>query len=192
MKTAFLTHKFLSLFFKKKTPHGFTPLGFLVRVFLYSGVIITLVLPSSDILVLANYDPRDPQPKNHLGAFNRAQQAFHLENGQFADSLTQLQLYRLDQIDQNYQYHWLSSMIPGDNNNNDRKFIHSKFMMAQPVPEWSGYHKTYIGAVFFDTNKEEFVTGICGMDQVKTLPKTVPILNSDKTIQCPAGSTLIR
>lgn len=185
--------KNFSIIFNKNTVQGFTRLGFLVRIFIYSGILITLVLPSLEQFSRSSFIKQgETEAQNYLETVNRLQEDYHLEKGYFSNTLSALQI---PLIGNSYSIHLISPMIPVvevDTQSNSSKSSQTLFTIAQPLPQYSKSLRSYIGAVFWADNQENYIAAICQMNKVNTLPQTVPILNSDKTIQCPPGSTLLR
>lgn len=84
---------------KKKGDEGFTLIELLVVVIII-GILAAIALPS--LLGQVN-KAKQSEAKNNVGAVNRAQQAFFLENQVFATSLSALQAGIKTQTD-NYSY----------------------------------------------------------------------------------------
>ena len=134
MKTE-LKAKFLQHILKKKTEEqGFTLIELLV-VIIIIGILSAIALPS--FLNQAN-KAKQSEAKTYTGSMNRAQQAFYLENGQFAGSgdFGKLGLGVATQTT-NYKY-----MINGSGSNVTNQ--------AQPVLA-NAPLKSYIGGVMVGT-----------------------------------------
>ncbi len=88
--------KLLQYFVNKNNTCGFTKIGLLVRIFLYSCVAGVMLLPSYirpcscnachnfSSFFYERYCNKFVEPRNTIGALNRAQQAYNLERGGFA------------------------------------------------------------------------------------------------------------
>ena len=117
--------------------------------------------------------------KTYIGAMNRAQQAYHLENDKFATKIEDLGI-GIKPETETYRYRIVSQ---GNS-------TQSVMMTAQAKrPEL----RSYTGAVFVVKHKNETLTvaAICETDQPSSTPPampTAPKTAASSEIQCPAGS----
>ena len=119
-----LQSQLLQHFAKKKSNAGFTLIELLV-VIIIVGILSAIALPT--FLDQAG-KARESEAKTNLGALNRGQQAYRLENGEFASSISDLDVGIQDDI---YSYslgnknsgsdvtHFAN---PSSNSNDIRKF----------------------------------------------------------------------
>ena len=119
--------------------------------------------------------------KQNIGAMNRGQQAYWLENQKFATTIEQLGI-GIKPETESYRYQILPQ---GDQ-------TQSVMMTAQAKrPDF----KSYTGVAFtIRSNNEELTSaGVCETDNPSSTPPAMPKLpkNSVKQIQCPASSHLI-
>jgi hypothetical protein len=125
---------------------------------------------------------RESEGKFSVGAMNRTQQAYFLENNKFATSIEDLGVGLQPESD-NYRFAIVSvGNTPG-----------SVQITAQSKrPEL----RSYTGAVFVVKTQEQdpiTITGICKTDEPSSTPPAMPPTPKSMTspIQCPAGSHLI-
>jgi len=172
--------------------HHFTKSEWLVRIFLYSCVMLTVVkllYPSNN-----GYN-KSSEARTYIGSINRAQQAYYLENYRFADfdSFDELGLGIRTETDY-YHYRIISPMMPvqtWDDSKYMANFKEGVLAIAQAKePEF----RQYIGAVFlFKTSehREPITAIICEVNAGVPLPSTLPTL-IDNEIQCPKGTKPLR
>ncbi len=190
--------------------HGFTLSGWLVRIFLYSCVITALMLPNYNFqcngwfLFCSRPQQKDAkvnidtteQPlqayyqakaKTTIEKINRAQQAYYLKSGYFANSIAELDV-KITTETEPYYYQTLSPMLPvqalNTASNSTQNFQQSVIAIAQTQhPEL----KHYLGAVFASqvegTDKMTTLATVCAVNY-NALPTTLPTLTNDK-IHCP-------
>ncbi len=171
--------------------HHFSKSEWLVRIFLYSCVMLTvvkLISPSNN-----GYN-KYSEARTYIGSINRAQQAYYLENYRFAnfDSFEKLGLGITTETD-HYHYRIISPMMPVQTLHTEymENFKQGVVAIAQAKkPEL----KQYIGAVFlFKTSehREPITARICEVNAGVPLPSTLPTL-IDNEIQCPKGTKPLR
>lgn len=119
----------LKLVKTSKSSSGFTLIELLV-VIIIIGILSAIALPS---FLNQTAKARQSEAKSNLGAINRAQQAYYLENSEFANNLQQLGL-GLEEKTANYTY--TSELI------ND-----GKGAITIAIPADDGTYKGYLGAV---------------------------------------------
>lgn len=186
---------------------GLSLSGLLGRIFIYSGVLVSLILPfynfksngfptiSKEGMWQLRTGPGTAEGRQYMGAINRVQQAYYLENNAFADSIEKLGVgIRLDT--EKYSYRILSPMVPVQSLDKPVKpgpYSENVMAIAQPKnPKYS----SYIAAVY--TKKVTnpgisdtiTITGICEIYGYTPLPSTLPILING-VIQCPSGSKAV-
>lgn len=177
------------------TKHNFTKSEWLIRIFLYSCVMITVF----KLMNLFDHDHNkayNSEAKTYIGSINRAQQAYHLEKGKFADfdSLDQLGLGIRTETER-YSYRIISPMMPVqtlDESEYIANLQQGVVAIAQPKkPELN----QYIGAVFVtkiaETQEETTMAVVCEVNANVPLPSTLPML-IDNEMQCPKGTKLLR
>ena len=125
-------------------------------------------------------EAREAEGKSRVGAMNRAQQAFYLENEKFGTTIEDLGI-GIKPESENYRYQIVHQ---GNQTQN-------VMMTAQAKrPEL----RSYTGAVFVvkDGNDLLTVAGICETDAPSSTPPAMPTAPSKTQgrwkIQCPAGS----
>ena len=125
---------------------------------------------------------KQPEGKTYIGAMNRAQQAYYLENNKFSPTIEPLGIgIKPETESYNYQ------IVP--QGNRTQSVMHTA---KAKRPELN----SYTGAVFAVTNNGENITrtAICETDKPSSTPPAMPtppknIISGQ--IQCPAGSHLL-
>ncbi|NES20191.1 MAG: hypothetical protein F6K41_14985 [Symploca sp. SIO3E6] len=178
--------------------HKFTKSEWLIRIFLYSCVLITIFQLINNFLpdngenkAYQSKQIYQLQAKTYLRSIHRAQQAYYLKKGKFVnfESFQELRL-RHGTETKGYYYRILSPMMPVSTLNKleqSTNFEQGVVAIAQPKkPEL----KQYIGAVFV-TKEETTIATICEVNAGVPLPPTLPTL-IDNEIQCPQETELLR
>jgi hypothetical protein len=133
------------------------------------------VVPTDD---QASSDPQT-EAKNYVGAMNRANQAFYLENERFAKTLDELQI-GIKPETENYRYR----IIPQGN---------SKGSVVSTATAKKPGLKSYTGFVYTKKLDDETITIalVCESNQASTRAPIAPKLprTPNQEVQCPAGST---
>ncbi len=191
--------KLLQYFLAKNNIQGFTKIGLLVRMFLYSSVTAALLIPSYIRPCRCCHQPFSPckgarqsEARQNLGATTRAQQAYFLENGVFTHSWEKLGVGIKTQT-YNYHYRLAAPMGPVQTLNNPKESVpYFESIVSTATPK-NVYIKSYTGAVFAikDKASKELLTlaTLCETNKPfpAPLPSTLPTLYNQE-IQCPKGS----
>lgn len=123
-----------------------------------------------------------PEARVNMGAMSRAQQAYFLENNQFARDIRDLGI-GIDSETDDYRYR----IVPQGNQ--------TQRVMMNAIAKRSGL-KSYTSAVFVIKRRNESltVTGICETNSNSSTPPAMPILprSGSTEVQCPAGSRRVR
>jgi hypothetical protein len=138
------------------------------------------------------------EAKQTINAINRAQQAYYIEFGRFAnfESLDKLELGITTEAE-HYHYRILSPMMPVQTLDWSEDIATNVEPGTVAIAQAKDPKlKQYVGAVFVSQeagkNKAvETIAGICVAKAGVTLPSTVPML-TDGEIQCPQGMALLR
>ncbi len=145
--------------FKKNDIQGFSLKGLLLRILIYSGVIVNLILPLYDFksnrflvdgtLAKLIETINDPGAMHNINALNRAQQAYFTERGYFSDSIEKLGVGIRDTG--RYSYRILSPMsenwhnLEADMDYWGYNITHRVLMIAQAKDT---QYKSYLGMVY--------------------------------------------
>ena len=121
---------------------------------------------------------KQSEGKTYIGAMNRAQQAYYLENNKFGTTIAQLGIGIKPETESfNYQ------ILPQGNGTQN--------VMNTAKAKLPKLH-SYTGAVFVIENNGENITraAICETDKPSSTPPAMPTppKNASEQIQCPAGS----
>ncbi|MBH8574527.1 type IV pilin-like G/H family protein [Nostocaceae cyanobacterium CENA369] len=162
------------------------PTAFSSQVSLFRKISDATTLPANIKLTDLNDNEiksNNPQSEGQLfiGAINRAQQAYYLENEKFSSTLEQLQL-GIKPETENYRYRILTQ------GNQNQSVISTA---AAKKPEL----RSYTGIAFIRKVKNDVstFTAICETDKPSTIPPVAPKLpiKESQAVQCPRGSHLL-
>ncbi|MBW4648258.1 MAG: type IV pilin-like G/H family protein [Kastovskya adunca ATA6-11-RM4] len=127
-------------------------------------------------------DSRQEEAKVYVGALNRAQQAYYIEYGKFAQTIEDLGI-GIEPETSDYRY----EIVPQDDSQ-------QSVIIAATAKRPESTSLT--GAVFLVEVDEEDLTiaGICETEAPSSTPPAMPTISSDQAgeIQCPAGSRLVK
>ena len=184
-------------FFPNKNTKSWNRPSLTVRICIYSGIFINLLLPFynyrtnsfgwwEDFLDSDAYT----EAKKSIETLNSDQSYYYLDQGKFSDSIQEL-LLGIKTETNHYSYRVLASMAPVPTLNEAREVTpktESVIMVAQAkYPRLN----SYIGIVSTlkdqDTQKTMPISAVCEIDGHMPLPSTMPILTQGE-IQCPVGS----
>ncbi len=135
-------------------------------------LILALVVPFSNQATKA----KQSEAKTYIGAMNRAQQAYYLENNKFSSEISDLGIGINDETE-NYQYQV-------NNDGNPKKTVATARAKNDSL-------RSYTGAVFIIKSPDGFDTTtavICQTNQPSQIPPGTPELIGDE-IQCSSGSS---
>ncbi len=161
------------------------PTKFSADISLFKKVSDNATLPKNVEIL----DPSQEKPANNpqseakqiVGAMNRAQQAYFLENGKFAKTIQELQI-GIESTTENYRYRIVSQ---GKNNQS----------VVQTATAKKPDLKSYTGIVFIRKIKGETLTNtaICETVKPATQAPAIPKIptKASQGVQCPAGSILL-
>lgn len=143
----------------------------------------TKVIGLADIAKNQAKKARASEAKNYIGAMNRSNQAYYLENNKFATQIKDLQL-GIKSETENYVY----KIVPQPNTAN------SVMNVAQAKREGLN---SYVGLVYLTkSNSGEMTTVVqlCETNQALSKPPKMPKSpeNSSEEIKCPSGFTALR
>ncbi len=172
---------------------GFTIPGFLVRVFLYSSVLATLLLPfqnfDSDCFLCFRHGgarkAKESEGRTNLDAINRAQKKSYLETGKLTLDLPDLKL-GIAQDGSNYSYRILTPMQPQE----------SELKQVVAIAQSKERNlNSYLGAIviipkaYTDDGKMEdghILAVSCEIETYQPLPTKLPNVVNNK-LTCPPG-----
>ncbi|MBW4495577.1 MAG: type IV pilin-like G/H family protein [Oscillatoria princeps RMCB-10] len=193
----------------KNESQGFSLKGLLLRILIYSGVLVNLLLPFYDFrenmfLIFQKSIDNSVEARNYIGALNRAQEAYYTEKGYFSDSILLPNPGIMKDREnsgnpkepENYSYQILSPMVPVQELKEPVKPAsapQSVFMLAKAK---NTQDKSYIGVVYTTQKRIKGTetlphSEICEIDRWIPLPSTLPTIK-DGEIQCPPGAHPLR
>lgn len=125
---------------------------------------------------------RQTEGKEYLRSLNRAQQAYHIDNNQFATELDALPV-DVPQTTENYSYEMAEAENP------EKQIVMTATAQQDNL-------KSYTAAIFLVTDESGFtssVAGICATPEPSQTPPPTPDPPTDVTgnIQCVGGSQLV-
>ncbi|MGB3693758.1 MAG: type IV pilin-like G/H family protein [Spirulinaceae cyanobacterium] len=182
---------------KQQSIKGFTFPGFLVRVFLYSSVLTTLLLPFQKfdpncfLCIQNNSTDEDKQSeaKTKINSVNLAQQTYYARNNQFSIDLSGLALERYkDTVD--YSYQIVTPMEPQE--------LAPQYEFQQIVNIGQAKKanlSSYLGSVVAIPNAsaetDKTIAVLCKIKPNQALPTIMPKIVEDKLV-CPEGYETIK
>lgn len=157
-----------------------------IRLLIYLSVAGAIVLPSyvnDDNFIIGQLNKsREVEARNNIGAINRAQQAYHLENNRFADSTKEVSI-GISTETQNYSYRIIQPMMPVQDL--DRSVnSDSEVLIRMAIAQGKNSHlKNYLGIVYSvpetSASGETKITTsaiLCERTKEKPLPTTMSTL----------------
>ena len=167
----------LHFLLRKGNPKGLALIEILISIIIV-GILAAITLPD---FLFCNGKAKQSEAKQTLGAVNRAEEAYFLAKGKFADSMKVLEL-GLPLETPNYHYQMVKSA--------DAKSV---VVIAKAK---DSRVKSYTAAAFAiesGKKKANIVSGICEANAPSaTLPATpLPPIKGSKIIQCPQGSRIV-
>lgn len=141
------------------------------------------VVSLQDMLKKQAKKARQSEGRTYVGAMNRANQAYYLENNKFATNLQELQLGIKSESD-----NYIFKVVPQANQD--------KSVMNIAQAKTKGL-QSYVGLVYLvETNNRESttVTKLCETSQALSQPPKMPSIpkKSSEEIQCPSGFKSLR
>ncbi len=186
------TSKLLLSLYRQPQPQGFTFPGFLVRIFLYSSVLTTLLLPFQKfdpncflcVHYSSNKNFRESEAKADIVSMNGAQEAYYLEQGKFTFDFPELGL-GFHQNNGDYEFEILAPMKPQELTNGNE--IKQVVNIAQAEER---NYRSYLGSVAIvsdgTTKTEKTIAIICVIQPQQPIHTAMPKVINNKFF-CPEG-----
>lgn len=138
--------------------------------------------PPEDVEIIELEDSSDASPPSvpvqFISLLLQGQQAYFLENGQFAQEVGELGFATRMETEE-----YLYEIVPGDD-------LASKILITG-TPK-NDELPSYTGAIFALPSEEASVGGICRTEQPSTTPPlALTLTEGSREIQCPSGSILL-
>lgn len=197
----------LQYFFKKNPTKGTNVSGLLLRLFLYGGIFVNLLLPFYNFQSNALGwwgDAREnsivSEPKRNIRTILTAQRDYYAKHGKFSNSLEELDIGIKTESAQ-YNYQIVAQMIPTQPLNQAKgssSKLQDKMAIVRaeyPLLERQiaiaqakyPFLKSYIGVVYSYPGRIPTTSKICEINFLAPFPSTLPNFTSDG-IKCPPGS----
>jgi hypothetical protein len=197
----------LQYFFKKNPTQGTNVSGLLLRLFLYGGIFVNLLLPfynfQSNSLGWWG-DAREnsivSEPKRNIRRILTAQRDYYAKYSKFSNSLEELNL-RIKTESAQYSYQIVAQMIPTQTLNQAKgsaSKLENKVAIVQaeyPLLERQitiaqakyPFLKSYMGVIYSYPRQIPTTSKICEINFLASFPSTLPNFTYDG-IKCPPGS----
>jgi hypothetical protein len=199
MRKATMKANLLRYLFKKNTLQGFTSPAMLLRMFIYGGIFMNLILPfynyethsfsSSDKFLYSDFHTTS-DAKSNIENMNSAQAYYFLENKAFSYSFQELPL-SIEAENNLYSYQILSQMVPVQTLSKEGESASDSGTVVMVAQAKYPRLNSYIGMVSTlkdsNTQKVHLISVVCEVDTNTALPTTMPIV-IDGDIQCPKAS----
>ena len=199
MRKATMKANLLQYFFKKNTLQGFTSPAMLLRMFIYGGIFMNLILPfynyethsfsSADKFLYSDFHTTS-DAKSNIENMNSAQAYYYLENKAFSYSFQELPL-SIEAENNLYSYQILSQMVPVQTLSKEVESASDSGSVVMVAQAKYPRLNSYIGMVSTlkdrNTQKVRLISAVCEVDTNTPLASTMPIV-IDGDIQCPKAS----
>src|SRR5919199_3106522 len=202
MRKATMKANLLQYFFKKNTLQGFTSPAMLLRMFIYGGIFMNLILPfynyethsfsRADKFLYSDFHTTS-DAKSNIENMNSAQAYYYLENKAFSYSFQELPL-SIEAENNLYSYQILSQMVPVQTLSKEGESASDSGTVVMVAQAKYPRLNSYIGMVSTlkdsNTQKVHLISVVCEVDPNTPLPATMPIV-IDGDIQCPKASNKV-